>query len=63
MQDISLSSQNNTTVEKINSIVEKLNELRSQKISDCEVLQPFRVALAELISDGDKKCHLWNIAN
>ncbi len=52
-----VNSQNSATVEKINSIVEKLNELRSQKISDCEVLHPFRIALIGLISDGDKKSY------
>jgi hypothetical protein len=52
-----INSQNSATVDKINSIVEKLNELRSQKISDCEVLQPFRIALVDLISGGDKKSH------
>tara|TARA_B100000686_G_C16419220_1_gene776281 strand:- start:361 stop:738 length:378 start_codon:yes stop_codon:yes gene_type:complete len=50
-----INSQNGATVDKINSIVEKLNELRSQKISDCEVLQPLRIALVDLISGGDKK--------
>ena len=50
-----INSQNSATVDKINSIVEKLNELRSQKISDCEVLQPLRIALVDLISGGDKK--------
>jgi hypothetical protein len=50
-----INSQNGATVEKINSIVQKLNELRSQKTSDCEVLQPLRIALVDLISGGDKK--------
>jgi hypothetical protein len=50
-----INSQNSATVEKINSIVEKLNELRSQKISDFEVLQPFRESLLSLISSGNEK--------
>jgi hypothetical protein len=50
-----VNNQNNVTVEKINNIVDKLNELRSQKISDFEVLHPFRVALVNLISSGVEK--------
>ena len=50
-----INSQNRAVVEKINDTVDKLNELRSQKISDCEVLHPLKEILFRLISDGDKK--------
>ena len=50
-----INSQNNAVVEKINNIVDDLNELRSQKVSDCEVLLPFKVALAGLLSGVDEK--------
>jgi hypothetical protein len=53
--DSVVNNQNNATVEKINSLVDKLNELRSQKISDFEVLHPFKVALVGLISSGEEK--------
>jgi len=46
--------QNSAVVEKINNIVAKLNELRSQKISDFEVLHPFKIALGNLISSGEE---------
>ena len=49
------NSQNNATVEKINDIAKKINELRSQKISGFGVIHPFWVALVGLISDGDRK--------
>ncbi len=52
-----INSQNSEVVEKINNIVEKLNELRSQKISDCSVLAPFKVALDSLLSSGNEKPH------
>ncbi len=52
-----INSQNNAVVGKINNIVDKLNELRSHKISDFEMLQPFKVALVSLISSGDEKPH------
>ena len=50
-----VNSQNSTVVEKINVTVDKLNELRSQKISDCKVLHPLKEILFRLISDGDEK--------
>jgi hypothetical protein len=53
-----INSQNAAVVGKINSIVDKLNELRSQKISEFEVLHPLKVALFSLISSGDEKSHL-----
>ena len=48
-----VNNQNSVVVEKINNIVAKLNELRSQKISDFEVLHPFKVALTTLVSSGE----------
>jgi hypothetical protein len=54
-----VNSQNNAVIEKINNIVDKLNELRSQKISDFEVLHPFSVALVNLISSGEDKSGQW----
>ena len=48
---------NSEVVEKINNTVNKLNDLRSQKTSDFEVLHPFKVALGNLISSGDEKLH------
>ena len=33
--------------------VDKLNDLRSRKTSDFEVLHPFKVALGNLIFSGD----------
>jgi hypothetical protein len=53
-----INDQNNTVVKKINNIVDKLNELRSQKVSDCEVLLPFKVALADLLSSGEENSPL-----
>jgi len=53
--DSVVNNQNSAVVEKINNIVGKLNELRSQKISDFEVLQPLKVELVSLISSGDEK--------
>jgi hypothetical protein len=50
-----INGQNNMVVGEINDIVDKLNALRSQKISDFEVLHPFKVALVRLISSGDDK--------
>lgn len=50
-----VNNQNSAVVEKINNIVGKLNELRSQKISDCSVLVPFKVALDSLLSSGNEK--------
>ncbi len=50
-----INSQNSAVVEKINRLVDRLNELRAQKISDNEVLHPIRVELVSLISHGDKK--------
>ena len=50
-----INSQNSAVVEKINDTVDKLNELRSQKISDCKVLKPLKEILFRLISDGDEK--------
>jgi hypothetical protein len=50
-----VNSQNSTVVEKINVTVDKLNELRSKKISDCKVLKPLKEILFRLISDGDEK--------
>jgi len=47
-----VNNQNSVVVEKINNIVDKLNELRSQKISDFEVLHPFKKALGNLVSSG-----------
>ena len=52
-----VNNQNRAVVEKINNVVDKLNELRSQKISDIEVLHPFKVALGSLISSGNEKPH------
>ena len=48
---------NSEVVEKINNTVDKLNELRSQKISDFKVLQPLKVELTGLITSGDEKLH------
>jgi hypothetical protein len=53
-----INSQNGAVVEKINNIVDKLNELRAQKTSDFEILHPFKVALVNLVSIGDEKSHL-----
>jgi len=53
-----INSQNETVVKKINNIVDKLNELRSQKISDFEALEPLKIALVSLILSGDEKPHL-----
>jgi hypothetical protein len=47
-----VNSQNSAVVEKINNIVAKLNEQRSQKVSDFEVLHPYKIALGNLISSG-----------
>jgi hypothetical protein len=47
--------QNSDTVKKINNIVGKLNELRSQKISDFEILQSSMKSLLNLIYRGDEK--------
>jgi hypothetical protein len=52
-----VNSQNSGIVERIDSIVEKLNELRSQKISDFDVLNPLKIALVDLISNGNDKSH------
>ena len=49
-----VNNQNSVVGEKINNIVDKLNELRSQKISDFEVLHPFKKALGNLVSSGEK---------
>tara|TARA_Y100001936_G_C15555646_1_gene399698 strand:- start:20 stop:379 length:360 start_codon:yes stop_codon:yes gene_type:complete len=50
-----VNSQNKLVVEKINSIVGKLNMLRSQKLSDLETLQSCRGSLLSLISGGNEK--------
>ena len=52
-----VNNLNCAVVEKINNIVDKLNELRSQKISDFEALQPLKVELVGLITGGDEKLH------
>ncbi len=53
-----ISSQNNEVVNKISNIVDKLNDLRSQKISDFEVLHPFKETLVSLITSGNEKSPL-----
>jgi hypothetical protein len=57
-----INDQNNTVVGEINNIVGQLNELRSQKVSDFEVLHPFKVALVRLVSNGDDKSQKPDIA-
>ena len=50
--DTVVDNLNREVVEKINNIVDKLNELRSQKLSDFEVLHPLKISLDNLISSG-----------
>jgi hypothetical protein len=50
-----VNNQNSAVVEKINNIVDKLNELRSQKISDFEVLHPLKLVLGSLLLSGEEK--------
>ena len=50
-----VNNQNRVVVENINNIVDKLNEQRSQKVSDFEVLHPLKIALSNLISIGKEK--------
>lgn len=50
-----INNQNFAVVEKINKIVDKLNELRCKKVSGFELLQPLKVELVSLISRGDEK--------
>lgn len=49
-----INDQNRATVEEINSLVEKLNELRTQGITDFDVLNPFK-KLLELIEGNAKE--------
>ena len=53
-----INSQNNEVVAKISGIVDKLNDLRSEKISDFEVLLSFKETLVSLISSGNEKLPL-----
>ena len=53
-----INSQNNEVVDNISNIVDKLNNLRSQKISDFEVLHPIKETLVSLISSGNEKSPL-----
>jgi hypothetical protein len=48
-----INSRNEAVVDKINKSVEKLNVLRSQKVSDFEVLSPLKEGLVKLVLCGE----------
>ena len=52
-----VNNLNSPVVKRINNIVDKLNELRSQKISDFEVLHPLKISLVNLVLSGDEELH------